>query len=41
MTDLIYWTFTHVRTLGGLGLAFLLGAVFTMWIYADEIKKGR
>jgi hypothetical protein len=40
MAEIIYWGVTHLPTLCGLGLSFLLGAVCTMWIYADEIKKG-
>lgn len=40
MAEIIYWAMTHVPTVGGLVLAFLLGAAFTMWVYADEIKKG-
>ncbi len=44
MTELfsgfVLWIITHTQTIGGLGIAFLLGAIAGMWIEFSGKEKG-
>lgn len=39
ISNLFFWAVTHTQTLAGMGMTFLLGGIFGMWIQFSNDDK--